>query len=311
MMQTRVLGKTGLQVPILSFGASSLGQEFRKVKLDEALESVRIALECGLKFIDTSPFYGRGMSEVLLGIALKDVPRDSYLLCTKVGRYDLSHFDFSARRVTESVDVSLHRLGTDHLDIVLCHDIEFVELNQIVNETIPALRKIQKQGKTRFIGFSGYPQKIFRTICDQAEVDCVLNYNQYTLQNTRFADETIPYLKSKSIGIMNAGPFSARLLTNAALPVWLKEPDNVRAAARRAAEHCAAKGTDIAKLALQFSLANPDIATTVAGSANPQNIRNWAKWAEEPLDKELLAEVLEIFKPVKNIGHAEGLPKNN
>jgi len=311
MMQTRVLGKTGLRLPILSFGASSLGQEFRKVKLEDALESVRTALECGLSFIDTSPFYGRGMSEVLLGIALKDVPRQGYLLCTKLGRYDLAHFDFSAKRVAESVDVSLQRLGTDHLDIVLCHDIEFVELGQIVDETIPALRKVQQQGKVRFIGFSGYPQKIFRTICDQVDVDCVLNYNQYTLQNTRFAEETIQYLKAKGIGIMNAGPFSARLLTNAALPGWLKEPENVKTAARRAAEHCAKKGVDIAKLALQFSLANSDIGTTVAGSANPQNIRNWAKWAEEPLDQELLAEVLEIFRPVKNIGHAEGLAKNN
>ncbi len=122
-LPSRPLGRTGLQLPILSFGASSLGQEFRRVTLDEALSSVRTALDSGLNFIDTSPFYGRGMSEVLLGIALKGVPRDSYTLCTKLGRYDLQHFDFSARRVAESVDVSLHRLGTDHLDIVLCHDI--------------------------------------------------------------------------------------------------------------------------------------------------------------------------------------------
>src|SRR5881397_139803 len=257
-MQTRALGKTGLQLPILSFGASSLGQEFRSVKLDEALDSVRVALDCGLNFIDTSPFYGRGMSEVLLGIALRDVPREAYTLCTKLGRYDLGHFDFSARRVAESVDVSLHRLGTDHLDIVLCHDIEFVEMQQIVDETLPALRQVRKQGKVRFIGFSGYPQKIFRFICDRTDVDCVLSYNQYTLQNTRFADETIPYLRTRGVGIMNAGPFSARLLTNAPLPAWLKEPENVKAAARAAAEHCAKRGIDIAKLALQFSLAHPD-----------------------------------------------------
>src|ERR1700742_3531868 len=187
-MLTRPLGKTGLQLPILSFGASSIGQEFRRVNLDEAFKSVRTALDCVLNFIDTSPFYGRGMSEVLLGIALKGVPRDSYTLCTKLGRYDLAHFDFSARRVAESVDVSLHRLGTDHLDIVLCHDIEFAPMQQIVDETLPALRKIQQQGKARLIGFSGYPQKIFRFICDQAAVDCVLSYNQYTLKNTRFAD---------------------------------------------------------------------------------------------------------------------------
>ena len=310
-METRLLGKTGLKLPVLSFGASSLGQEFRSVKLDEALESVRVALDCGLNFIDTSPFYGRGMSEVLLGIALRGLPRDSFTLCTKLGRYDLNHFDFSARRVAESVDVSMHRLGTDHLDIVLCHDIEFVQMQQIVDETIPALRKIQKAGKVRFIGFSGYPQKIFRFICDQMDVDCVLSYNQYTLQNTRFADETIPYLKAKGIGVMNAGPFSARLLTNAALPPWLKEPENVKAAARAAAAHCAKKGVDIAKLALQFSIAHPDVTTTIAGSANPANIRQWARWAAEPLDQQLLVEVQEIFRPVKNCGHVEGLPENN
>jgi L-galactose dehydrogenase len=310
-VEKRVLGKTGLELPVLSFGASSLGQEFRSVQLDEALNSVRVALDCGLNFIDTSPFYGRGMSEVLLGIALRGVPRDSYTLCTKLGRYDLGHFDFSAKRVAESVDVSLHRLGTDHLDIILCHDIEFVPMQQIVDETIPALRKIQQSGKVRFIGFSGYPQKIFRFICDQVDVDCVLSYNQYTLQNTRFVDETVPYLKAKGVGVMNAGPFSARLLTNAPLPAWLKEPENVKAAARAVAAHCAERGVDIAKLAVQFSCAHQDIATTVAGSANPVNIRNWAEWLSEPIDQELLSEVLSIFAPVKNLGHLEGLRENN
>ncbi len=310
-MLTRPLGRTGLQLPILSFGASSLGQEFRRVTLDEALRSVRVALECGLNFIDTSPFYGRGMSEVLLGMALRDVPRDQYLIGTKLGRYDLGHFDFSARRVAESVDVSLHRLGTGHLDIVLCHDIEFVPMQQIVDETLPALRRQVEAGKVRFIGFSGYPQRIFRFILEQADVDCVLSYNQYTLQNTRFADETLPLLMERGIGAMNAGPFSARLLTNAPLPAWLKEPEEVKAAARRAAALCAERGVDIAQLALQFSCGNPDIATTVAGSANPENIRRWARWLEAPVDPDLLAEVRAVFDPVRNVGHTEGLPENN
>src|SRR5512135_602258 len=197
-MQTRALGKTGLKLPILSFGASSLGQEFRQVTLDEAMRSVRVALDCGMNFIDTSPFYGRGMSEVLLGIALKDVPRDSYILGTKLGRYDLAHFDFSAKRVAESIDVSLHRMGTDHLDIILCHDIEFVPMQQIVDETLPALRKVRDQGKVRFIGLSGYPMKIFRFVLDQTDLDVVLSYNHYTLQNTMFAD-LVPYLKAKNV----------------------------------------------------------------------------------------------------------------
>lgn len=139
----------------------------------------------------------------------------------------------------------------------------------------------------------------------------MLSYNQYTLQNTRFADEVIPYLKENGIGVLNAGPFSARLLTNAPLPLWLKEPEDVRQAAQRAAAHCASRGVDIAQLALQFSLANPDITTTIAGSANPNNVRQWAEWAAQPLDEELLREVQDIFAPVRNIGHMEGLPENN
>jgi aryl-alcohol dehydrogenase-like predicted oxidoreductase len=310
-MEARLLGSTGLKVPKLSFGASSLGQEFRNVTLDEAIRSVHVALDAGLNLIDTSPFYGRGMSEVLLGVALKGIPRSNYTLCTKLGRYDLRHFDFSYKRVLESVDVSLHRLGTDHLDILLAHDIEFVDIEQIIAETIPAMRKVQEQGKARFIGISGYPMKIFRRVVESTPLDCILSYNQYTLQNTRLADELLPEMTTAGVGVMNAGPFSARLLTNAPLPAWLKEPEEVKAAARAAAALCTSRNVDIAKLALQYSLAHEGIATTIAGSANPKNIENWAKWASEPLDQQLLSEVLAIFAPVKNLGHIEGRPENN
>ena len=169
------------------------------------------------------------MSEVLLGVALRGVPRDRYLLGTKLGRYDANHFDFSARRVVESVDVSLHRMGVEHLDIILCHDIEFVDMQQIVDETLPALRKVQQQGKVRFVGMSGYPMKMFRYILDRGPLDVILSYNHYTLQNTMLAD-LVPYLKQKGVGIMNAAPFSARLLTNAPLPPWHKATPEVRVA---------------------------------------------------------------------------------
>ena len=268
-MKNRKLGKTDLNLPALAFGASSLGQEFRSVSLDEVFESIRVARDLGLSLIDTSPFYGRGMSEVLLGIALRDVPRTEYLMCSKLGRYDVNHFDFSARRVAESIDVSLHRLGCEYLDIALCHDIEFVPLQQIIEETIPALRKVQQAGKVRYIGMSGYPQKIFHTGAAATEINCVMSYNQYTLQNTAFADQTIPMLKEKGIGVMNAGPFSARLLTNATLPPWFRDSMAVQIAAKEAAKLCQSRGSDIAKLALQFSLMNEDISTNVAGSANP------------------------------------------
>jgi aryl-alcohol dehydrogenase-like predicted oxidoreductase len=309
-MKFRPLGRTGLQLSWLSFGASSLGQEFRTVDLNEAMRSVHEALDLGMNFIDTSPFYGRGLSECLLGPTLKGVPRDSYYLGTKLGRYDAAHFDFSCRRVVESVDVSLHRLGTDYLDIMLCHDIEFVTMSQIVDETLPALRKLKDQGKVRFIGISGYPMNIFRYILDRTELDVILSYNHYTLQNTMLAD-LVPYLNQKGVGIMNAAPFSARLLTNTSLPPWHKATLDVRAICRQAAEHCAAKGVDIAQLAVQFSVANEDMATCIVGSANPENVRKWVAWADTPIDQELLAEVLEILRPIHNWFYIEGRPENN
>ncbi len=208
MIPTRPLGKTNIDLPILSFGASSLGAEFRSITMEEAMLSTRTALDLGMNFIDTSPFYGRGMSEIMLGLGLKGIPRDSYILGSKLGRYSDVHFDFSAKRVEESAHISLQRLKTDHLDILLLHDVEFVPLEQIWNETTPALIKLKEQGKVRAIGFSCYPIKTFHTVLDQVEdqIDCVLSYNRYTLQNTSFATEILPRLLAKNIGAMNASP---------------------------------------------------------------------------------------------------------
>ncbi len=309
-MEYRTLGRTGLKLPILSFGASSLGQEFRAVDINEALRAVRVALDLGMNFIDTSPFYGRGMSEVLLGVALRGVPRDSYILGSKLGRYDRDHFDFSAKRVVESVDVSLHRMGVEYLDIMLCHDIEFVDMVQIVEETLPALRKVQQQGKVRWVGISGYPMNIFRYVLERTSLDVSLSYNHYTLQNTMLGD-LVPYLKSKEVGIMNAAPFSARLLTNAPLPPWHKATPLVRAACKQAAEHCRNKGVDIAQLALQFSIRHPDMTTCITGSADPGRVAQWVEWASKPLDEELLREVQAILEPIHNWFYVEGRPENN
>ena len=309
-MESRKLGKTGLELPILSFGASSMGAEFRSIDINEAITCVSTAIECGMNFIDTSPYYGRGMSEVLLGVALQDVPRDDYILGTKLGRYDANHFDFSAKRVEESVDVSLHRMRTDYLDIVLCHDIEYVGLRQIVEETIPALRKIQQAGKVRHVGISGYPMKIFNYVLDNTEIDLMLSYNNYHLQNRKM-ESIIPRLKERGVGIMNAAPFCARLLTNAPLPSWHKSNQKTREAARAAAAVCEEYGVDIAQLAVQFAILNPDITTCVTGSANPGRVRQWAEWANIPINHELLAKVEALFAPVMGEVHIEGRPENN
>lgn len=309
-MEKRRLGKTDMDISVLSFGASSLGAEFRKIDLNEAVKSVHVALDHGMNFIDTSPYYGRGLSESLLGFALDGIPRDSYYLGTKLGRYAPSHFDFSAKRVRESVDISLERMRTDYLDIILCHDIEFVDMQQIWDETIPELYRLKDAGKVKHIGVSGYPMKIFREAAAHSEIDVILSYNHYTLQNTMLED-LVDEMQKKQIGIMNAAPFSARLLTNAPLPEWHKATDTVRDICKQAAQHCTAAGVDIAKLALQFSIANENMTTCITGSANPGRVAQWCEWLQEPLDLQLVKEVQDILAPVHNWFYLECLPENS
>jgi aryl-alcohol dehydrogenase-like predicted oxidoreductase len=110
---------------------------------------------------------------------------------------------------------------------------------------------------------------------------------------------------------MNAAPFSARLLSNAPLPAWHKATPLVRETAKKAAEHAAKRGSDIAKLAVQFSVRHPDITTCIAGSASPERVAQWAKWVEEPVDETLLREVQEILAPIKDWFYIEGRPENN
>ena len=299
-----------MDISVLSFGASSLGAEFRKIDLNEAVKSVHVALDHGMNFIDTSPYYGRGLSESLLGFALDGIPRDSYYLGTKLGRYAPSHFDFSAKRVRESVDISLERMRTDYLDIILCHDIEFVDMQQIWDETIPELYRLKDAGKVKHIGVSGYPMKIFREAAAHSEIDVILSYNHYTLQNTMLED-LVDEMQKKQIGIMNAAPFSARLLTNAPLPEWHKATETVRDICKQAAQHCTAAGVDIAKLALQFSIANENMTTCITGSANPGRVAQWCEWLQEPLDLQLVKEVQDILAPVHNWFYLECLPENS
>jgi L-galactose dehydrogenase len=145
-MEYRDFGKTGLRVSALAYGAAALGGVYGEFDHSTYLSVVHTALDCGINFIDVSPYYGETRAETVLGKALQEIARDRYYLCTKVGRYGSDNFDFSAERVTASVDESLKRLNVDYVDVILCHDVEFVSLDQIVNETLPALRQVQARG---------------------------------------------------------------------------------------------------------------------------------------------------------------------
>ena len=311
----RELGRTGLKVSALGFGASSLGGVFRDVDEDEAVRTVHVAVDHGVNVIDVSPYYGMTRAETVLGRALADIDRDGLVLATKCGRYgpNMEDFDFSAERVTASIDESLQRLGVDHLDIYQAHDIEFGDLDQIVNETIPAMEKLKQAGKTRFIGVTGLPLKVFTEMVDRlpaGTLDTILSYCHCEINDTALLD-VLPAMHDAGIGVMNASPLGMGLLSTRGTPDWHPAPLAVKRACRTAADHCNEMGGNIVKLAVQFAMQQEGIATTFISSADPHNMRANIEWADQPIDEALLDEVLEILDPVFNVTWPSGRPENN
>ena len=311
-MHYRQLGRTGLKVSVLSFGASPLGNAFRTIDDGEGIRTVRTALDLGINFLDTSPHYGVTKSETVLGRALQGVPRENYYLATKVGQYGEGHFDFSAARVTSSFDESCRRLGTDYIDVLHCHDIEFADLDQIVNETLPALAKLKAAGRVGHLGITGLPLKIFPAILDRTPpglVEAMLSFCRYCLNDTAL-EPMLPYLHEKGVGVINASATGMGLLTARGAPAWHPAPQPIMDGCRRAVEYCASVGADITQLALQFAVRHPGIATTLVGTASPENIRKNVACVEAPMDEALLAKVLEILSPIHNHNFTRGRPEN-
>ncbi|MCU0793292.1 MAG: aldo/keto reductase [Opitutaceae bacterium] len=311
-MKYRTLGATGVNVSILAYGGSSLGAEFGVIDEAEGVRSVHVALDHGINLIDTAPYYGRTLAETVLGKALKGIARERYVLATKVGRYGktAAEFDFSAARVKRSVDESLARLGVDHVDFIQVHDMEFGDIDQIVTETIPALREVQRAGKARFVGITCLPVRLFRQVMDRVDVDQIQSYCHYCLNDTALADH-LPYLAQKKVGVFNSAPLAMRLLSDAGPPDWHPAPAELKRACAEAARICREHGTDLGRLALQFSLANPDIHTHVVGTASPKRVLANIADAEAPLDRDLLERLLAVLAPVHNLSWSSGRAENN
>jgi L-galactose dehydrogenase len=313
-MEYRNLGSTGMEVSLLSFGASSLGGIFREVKLDDCVETVKAALDGGINFIDVAPAYGETLAEINLGKALVDIPRDQYYLATKIGAFSepKGDYDYSAGRTERSLHESLKRLKVDYVDLVQCHDIEFADPDQIVEETLPALHRLKSQGLVRFIGITGLPLKVFPSILDRVDrgtVDTILSFCRYELNDDSLGD-LIPYLKEKGVGIINASPTGMGLLTNRGVPPWHPAGQAIIEGCKKAVDYCAAKGLDIVKLAVQYSCSHPDVATTLVSTTRPNNIRDNIAFLQEPIDEDLLSELLEVLKPIHNFNFTRGRPEN-
>lgn len=308
-METRVLGNTGLRVSVIGFGAAPLGDEYGKLDPEEARRAVHLAIDLGINNFDTAPYYGRTLSETRLGDALKG-KRDKVVLATKVARYDMAGFDFSAATVTRTAEESLRRLQTDYVDILHIHDVEFGDRRQIVDETIPAVRKLQAQGKARFIGITGLPLSILQHIASQAPVDCILSYCRYNLLNRDLVKSLGPFCREHGIGLFNASPLHMQLLGGSGVPPWHPAPEVVREAAAQVVALCRKRNVAPGALALAFAASHPDLASTFSGISTCEQVHENVAAIEQSFDGSLLEEIDTISRSVRGYIWPSGRPEN-
>lgn len=301
-MQYREIGKTGMKVSNISFGASSLGGVFHSLKEEEGIEAVHTALDNGINFIDVSPYYGHLKAEIVLGKALKGVERSRYYLSTKVGRYGkdgVNLWDYSARKSVESVYESLDRLNVDYIDLINVHDIEFSDLEMVCNETLPALTELKSKGVVKHVGITNLTLRHFKYVINhvpKGTVESILSFCHYCLNDDALVDY-LDFFEQNDVGVINASPFSMGLLTERGAPAWHPAPKPLQDLCRKAAQHCKDKGKSIEQLAVSFSVSNPRIATTLFSTTRSASVLQNINWANEPMDEALFAEVRKILEP--------------
>lgn len=301
-MEYRKLGKTGMELSAISLGASSLGGVFHSLKVEQGIRAVHTAVDAGINFIDVSPYYGHYKAETVLGKALKEIDRSRYYLSTKVGRYGqdgVNAWDYSARRVTDSVYESMKRLNVEHIDLINVHDIEFADLEQVCNETLPALVALREKGVVSHVGITNLNLRHLKYVIEHVPagtVESVLSFCHYTLNDDALIDY-LPFFESKGIGVINASPYSMGLLTERGVPDWHPAPEALKRLAQKAVAYCKEHGVAIEQLAVAFSVANPQITSTLFSTTNPDNVLKTIEYATKPVDPDIIAVVRKIFEP--------------
>ncbi len=236
-----------------------------------------LAIDSGVNYFDVAPYYGLGVAEETLGAAL---PQDTsnIVISTKVGRYGRDHFDFSSKKIHQSIQLSLKRLKRDYLDIVFCHDIEFVAMDDVL-EAVAVLIDLKSKGLIRAIGISGFPLDYLYHVSCQADIDGILTYCHYTLLNQDL-DRYIQRFCDLKLGIINASPFAMGLLTQNQCPAWHPETAKNKAAIADIICHHM-NDISIEQLAFQFAYSCDGVSSTLTGVMNHVQLRDCLNWAQQ------------------------------
>ena len=286
----RYLGASSMLVSPLSIGSGQIswGVKFSPASdassfatpvsgHEEKIHVIQEAVRNGINYIDTAPFYGAGKAEIIIGEAIKSLPRESFYIATKVGRNENCEFNYTREEVNRVVNNSLSKLHVDYIDVVQVHDVEFIDTDVVVRETLPALDELRRQGKIKHIGITGYPLEPLKQVMDAStvQIDQVLSYCRHTLFDNSLL-KYIDHFKSHKLGIINAAVHGMNLLTGDELPDWHPAADNeqLKVASAEASRFCRQNGVDLASLALGDALNSPHADTTLVGMNSTQILKS-------------------------------------
>ncbi|WP_037683143.1 aldo/keto reductase [Streptomyces griseus] len=282
------LGRSGVEVSGLGLGAAAIGNLFSEVTEERAYDTVAAAWRQGVRYFDTAPHYGLGLSERRLGAALREHPRERYTVSTKVGRRlepadgtgdDLANgfavpathrrvWDFSADGVRRTLEASLERLGLDRVDVVYLHDPDD-HAEQAFREGYPALEKLRSQGVVGAIGAGMNQAEMLTRFVRDTDVDVVLCAGRYTLLDQSALTALLPAAQERGTSVVIGGAFNSGLLADpkpTATYDYARAPAELMERALRMKELAERHGTTLRAAALAFCAAHPAVASVLVGA---------------------------------------------
>ncbi|MGP0223669.1 aldo/keto reductase [Paenarthrobacter sp. NCHU4564] len=296
----------------LGFGGAGIGNLYRAMPDGEALATVLAAWDAGIRYFDTAPHYGLGLSEQRLGAVLRDKPRDDFVISTKVGRvlepssrggrdpegFDVPAdkervWDFSEAGIRRSLEDSLERLGLDHVDIAYLHDADVHDLQAGISHGLPALEKLRAEGIVKAIGVGLNSAEAALECVEAADLDLVMLAGRYTL----LEQPSVPLLErclERRTGVVNVGVYNSGLLARPDVPDdahynYEQAPPAVVERARALAAVCRDFGVELPTAALQFPLRHPAVVNVTVGASAPEQVAANAARMAESVPEELWA----------------------
>jgi D-threo-aldose 1-dehydrogenase len=313
-LEKKILGKSGLEVTRVGLGCAAIGGLYGDIPEDQALEVVHRALSLGLNLLDTAPLYGYGKSEMRLGKALAGIPRDRFVLATKVGRLLVPKemgstdqdgqwgdpppvrplFDFSYDAVMRSFEESLKRLKLDRIDILHIHDPDN-HYEQAIRGAYPALDKLRGQGAIRAVSAGMNQSEMLARFAREGDFDCFLLAGRYSLLEQGALDELFPLCEQKNIGVMLGGTYNSGILAKKLQPGakynYADAPPEILEKARRLQAVASRYEVSLKAAASQFALAHPVVATIIPGTRVPDRVDENLNVVQERIPADFWAEL--------------------